>query len=161
MLIFNEHTEIIALETIYTPLVSKYCWITDLEERDFRLMEIKLLEEMVGPGVIASVDGFTFEVPASWFMMIYSTETSDVDIVRMHELMRGDFTALVCGPHQGKITPAHVSIVDYMESMTIVTPRLSKNQMLCHPINASQWVCISPFDQYNKVLRNCIAGDFL
>lgn len=161
MLIFNENAEIVVLETIYTPLVTKYCWITDLENTDFSLMEIKLLEEMVGPCVTLSIGGFTFDVPASWYMLVYSEETSDVDIVRMHELMRGDFTAMVCGPNEHKILPARVSVIDYRDSGSIVTPRLSKNQMLCHAIGSSHWVSISPYDQYNKALKNVIAGEFL
>lgn len=160
MLIFNENAEIVILDTIYTPLVSKYCWIADLVERDFCLLDIKLLEEMVGPCVTVSIGGFKFEVPASWHMLIFSEETSEVDIVKMHELMRGDFTALASGPDQNKIIPVDVSIVDYREKCSTITPRLSKNQMLCHPIGPRHWVCISPYDQYNKVLRNCIAGDF-
>lgn len=161
MLIFNEHSNIVVLDTIYTPLVTKYCWITDLEEKDFDLMEIRLLEEMVGPTVTLMVNGFQFKAPASWYMLVYSEETSDVDIVKLYDLMRGDFTALVSGPKTGaKIEPIPVSVVDYNETGSIVTPRLSKNQMLCHPINTNQWVSISPYDQYNKALKNCIAGDF-
>ena len=161
MLIFNENNEIVALNTIYTPLVTKYCWITELEDKDFCLMEIKLLEEMVGPCVTISISGFVFDVPASWYMLVYSEETSDVDIVKMHDLMRGDFTALVCGPTTSKILPATVSVIDYHESGSVITPRLSKNQMLCHAIGPNQWVSISPYDQYNKTLKNCIAGDFV
>lgn len=161
MLTFNEHNEIVVLESIYTPLLTKYCWITDLVEKDFHLMEIKLLEEMVGPCVTIKVGGLTFDVPAGWYMLVMSDETSDVDLVKMYDLLRGDFTTMVCGPNQHKVQSARVSVVDYKESASIVTPRLSKNQMLCHPISGDHWVSISPFDQYNKTLKNCIAGDFL
>lgn len=161
MLIFNENAEIVVLETIYTPLVTKYCWITDLENKDFNLMEIKLLEEMVGPCVTLNIAGFTIDVPASWYMLVYSEETSDVDIVKMHDLMRGDFTAMVCGPNEHKVLPVPVSVIDYRDVGSIVTPRLSKNQMLCHAIGAAHWVSISPYDQYNKALKNVIAGEFL
>ena len=161
MLIFNELNEIIVLKTIYTPLITKYCWITDLVEKDFSLMEIKLLEEMVGPCVTLAVGGITFDVPASWYMLVTSDETSDVDLVKMHDLMRGDFTAMVCGPNQHKVQSARVAVIDYKDSASIITPRLSKNQMLCHAISNDHWVSISPFDQYNKTLKNCITGDFL
>ena len=132
MLIFNENAEIIALNTIYVPLVSKYCWITDLVEKDYRLMEIKLLEEMVGPCVTAAVGGIVFDLPASWYVLVFSEETSDVDVIKVHDLMRGDYTCLASGPAQSNYRPVHVSIIDYKEQGSIVTPRLNKNQMLCH-----------------------------
>ena len=161
MLIFNENNDIVVLDDIYTPLITKYCWITDLSEKDFQLMEIKLLEEMVGPTVTLDVAGFTFEVPASWYVLVCSEETSDVDLVRAHELMRGDFTAMVSGPATTKIEPVHISVVDYNSSGSIITPRLSKNQMLCHAVGNKAWISISPFDQYNRTLKKAIIGDFL
>lgn len=161
MLIFNENNDIVVLDSIYTPLVTTDCWITDLVNKDFTLMEITLLEEMVGPCVTLAVGGLTFDVPAGWYMLVMSEETSDVDLVRMYDLMRGDFTAMVSGPTVNKVKPARVTVIDYKETCSVITPRLSKNQMLCHAIDAHHWVSISPFDQYTKNLRGCIAGDFL
>lgn len=161
MLIMDDTNRVVVLENIYTPLVSKYFWITDLKSYDFTLDEIKLLELMTGPCVDLWIDGFSLTVPASWYVLIGSNETSEVDIVKAQELTRGDFTAVVCGPSSARLTLSPIRVTDFKDSCTSIAPRLHKYQMLCHPISATHWISISPFDVYSKSLKNCVLGDFL
>lgn len=161
MLIFDEESRIVVIDSIYTPLPSKYHWTADLDEMDFCLSEIKLLEEVAGPGVTVVADGFKIQMPVSWNVLIYSEETSELDTIKAYELTKGDFTAVSHGPGANRIEPVTLSVEDYHPALTVVVPRISKYQMFCHPVSASRWICISPYEVYNKKIKNAVIGDFL
>ena len=159
MLIFSENGRPTILDSLYAPLVSPNMWTLDLAIKDFVISDIKMLEATTCPALTIDVEGFQFDLPTNWFMLVYDAETTQLDTISIAELAGRDFTALVGSPSSYAPNGVLVSAVDYKPSVTHVSPSLSKHQMLCHPINEKFWINIAPSDAYSKFLKNCYVGD--
>lgn len=161
MLIRDENDHTIVVESLLDPLVSEYFWILDLNLMDFTLSKIVTLEEITCTTLQLDINGFRFHVPANWNMLIYSTETQQLDVVEMGELAGRDFHSFVYGPNKRIPEGYIVKVVDYSPKHVNVVPGLSRHQMLCHPISDDEWVNIAPSDTYNRYLRNMVVGDLI
>lgn len=161
MLIFDNTSQPIIIDSIYAPIVSDHFWVLDLSMRDFTLTPLNVLEETVCPTVVLRVDGFDFPVPTSWNILVYDTETTQLDVVELAEAAGREFTALLFGPNMSSPRPGHVTVVDYRMEHKNVNPSLNKHQMLCHPVGPNTWVNIAPTDIYAKYLKDICVGDLL
>lgn len=161
MLILDQQEQPIVLDSIHTPTLTEHYWILDLNMMDFTLTELDMLEEIIAPSIMVQIKGFQFMLPANWNMLVYDTETLQLDIVEIAELAGREFMAFVYGPDKGKPDPGAVKVVDYKPEYQNVAPSLNKHQMLCHPINPNEWVNVAPSDTYNKYLKNCVVGDLV
>lgn len=161
MLVFDEHSNPLIIDSIYNPTPAKYIWCLDLSIMDFTLAPLKVLEEITCPSVTVSVCGFTFILPAHWYVLVYDEETTQVDTISVADISGKEFVALGYGPHKTKAFPAKISVVDYTVQYKNVGPSLNKHQMLCHPIGPNTWINISPTDVYNKYLKDVIIGDII
>lgn len=160
MIIFNENNAPILIKSVYDPIVYDFCWVLDLEQQDYMLHKITMLEEINAPVIFVEVEGVVFPMPANWNMLIFSEETGQLDIADGQALCAMSYTAHVSGPDFSRPLASTARVVDYKAAHTIVTPSLSKHQMLCHAINDKMWVNISPSDSYSKYLREALVGDF-
>lgn len=160
MIISDENSFPILLDSVDTPLRIDYFWALDVIEKDFKLFPIQMNEELLTPSLILNILDFAIEIPANWNMLIYSEDTCQVDTAEISDLTRGDFTALVYNHKTDKIIPGRVRVVDYFASSRICTPSLQKTNMLCHALGPDYWVMVAPTDAYNKYLKNTIIGDF-
>lgn len=161
MLIFDSNSTPILIESIFAPTLTEYMWVLDFNLMDFTLSPLLVLEEIIAPTLLIEVEGFRFHVPASWNILIYDRETSQLDVIEIAKASGNEFTALVYGPKRGTILPGPITILDYLFEYTNVAPSLHKHQMLCHPIGPNEWVSISPSDSYNKYLRGANVGDLI
>lgn len=164
MLIFDDNNKTIILDNVYTPTPTEYMWVLDLQIMDYTLAPLLVLEEIICPSIKVRIRGFNFFLPANWNMLIYSKETSEIDVVEISELAGREFTSFVydiSDPRIVKYTPGTVTVVDYASEYVNVGPSLNKHQMLCHPISPTEWVNVSPSDTYNKYLKNAVIGDIL
>lgn len=161
MLILDENTKPIILDSIHTPTTSEYMYTLDLELMDFTLTPLSVLEEIVAPTIDVTICGFTFPLPANWNILIVDDETSQLDVIEISETSGKDFRAFVYGPDVLRHEHHIIQVTDYNPNFTNVAPSLSKNQMLCHPIGPNAWINVSPSDTYNKYLKNCVVGDIL
>jgi hypothetical protein len=169
MVISDENSFPILIDNISTPLKMDYFWVLDLDQRDFVLSKIEVLEEHVTPTLLLDILGYRFEVPAHWNILVYSEETSQLDIAEISEVSRGHFTAFVFNHKQNvnkskasaKDDPGYIKVLQYQQRGVIRTPSLNKYQMLCHHLGPDFWVCISPIDNYNKYLKDATIGDIL
>lgn len=161
MVISDENSSPILIDNITTPLKMDYFWVLDLEARDFVLTKIEVLEEHVTPILVLQIFGYAVEVPANWNILVYSKETSQLDIAEISEVSRGHFTAFVLDHKKNTNLPGYISVIEYQARGTIQTPSLNKSQMLCHHLGPDRWICISPIDNYNKYLRDAAIGDIL
>lgn len=161
MVISDEKSYPILIDSIDTPLSTDHFWVLNLNERDFMLNDLVMLEEITTPVIAFNVGGYVVEAPADWNILIYSPETSQIDIIEISELTRGDFSAFLFDHKHNKVTKNVVNVVDYNTYGTIHTPSMNKNVMLCHTAGPHHWVCISPTDNYTKMLRDCTVGDIL
>jgi len=161
MLIFDDNSTPIILDSIHGPTVSEHMWVLDLAILDFTLAPLLMMEEVVCPSVQLMVKGFQFILPASWNVLVYDRETAQLDVVPLSETAGREFTALVYGPKKSAPTPAIVTVTNYFVEHKNVGPSLNKHQMLCHPIGPDEWISVSPSDTYNKYLKDIIVGDLL
>lgn len=161
MLIFDNNSHPIILDSIYDPVVSDHFWVLDLALMDFTMTPLNVLEEVFCPTVVLRVEGFDFTVPASWNILVYDRETAQLDSVELSEAAGREFTALVYGPNMSAPMAGNVSVVDYFIEHKNVNPALNKHQMLCHPVGPSAWVNISPTDVYAKYLKDACVGNLM
>lgn len=161
MLIFDENTEPVILDSIYTPTLTDHYWVLDLSIMDYTMAPLLVLEEIICPTIVVRIKGFEFQIPANWNMLVYAEDTQQLDVVMVAKLAGRDFTALVSGPTSARFTPGKVTVVDYILEHKNVTPSLNKHQMLCHPIHPGEWINIAPSDTYNKYLKDCLVGDII
>ena len=164
MLIFDDNNRTIILDDIYTPTPTDYMWVLDLQIMDYTLAPLLVLEEIVCPSIQVHIRGFEFYLPANWNILVFSEETSELDVVEISEIAGREFTAFVFDISNPKITryvPGVITVVNYKSEYINVGPSLSKNQMLCHPISPTEWVNVTPSDTYNKYLKETVVGDIL
>lgn len=161
MLIFDADNNPIILDNIHVPTLSDHLWVLDLSIMDFTLAPLLILEETVCPSLQVRINGFDFVLPASWNILVYDKDTSQLDVIEIAESAGKEFTSLVYGPKKSAIMPGVISIINYYPEFKNVGPSLNKHQMLCHPIGPGEWVCVSPSDTYNKYLKDCIVGDII
>jgi hypothetical protein len=164
MLIFDDHNKTIILDNVYTPTPTNYMWVLDLQIMDYTLAPLLVLEEIICPSIKVRIRGFDFFLPANWNMLIFSEETSELDVVEISELAGREFTALVydiSDPLIVRYKPGLVSVLDYSPEYVNVGPSLNKHQMLCHPISPAEWINVSPSDTYNKYLKTAVIGDII
>lgn len=161
MLISDENSRPVLLKSIEEPVASEYFWVLNLNERDFELAPLVMLEEITTPVLKFSVGKVQFTVPTDWNILIYSPETSQIDIVEVSELTRGDYSAFLMDHKLNRVTKNTINVIDYSSVGTVHVPTMNKNVMLCHAAGPSHWICLAPTDNYNKLLKECAVGDIL
>ena len=159
MLIYDEQSNPIVIDSIHTPLASSHMWVLDLELMDFTLAPIVILEETYCPSFVVNILGFEFVLPTNWFVVVYDTDTTQLDVVKLSDLVGQPYSVLGSGPEVFNASSVSMNIVNYFPQYKNVSPSLNKHQMLCHPIAPGYWVNISPVDTYNKYLKNKTVGD--
>lgn len=161
MVITNELQQDLLIDNIYAPIPTELFWVLDLEQEDFMMCPLSMLEEVIGPTIwIRANEDAIFQMPTTWNLLIYSEDTGQVDIVDGMNLTTGSYTALLGGVNVARPAPCSIQVVDYKPEATNVCPALSKHQMLCHPIGDGKWVMVTPCDVYNKYLKDASAGDY-
>lgn len=161
MVILDEDSKPVLIDSITTPLKTSHFWILDLEEKDFKLKELEVLEEHTTPILVINVYGYIIELPADWNILISSPETNQLDVAEISELTRGNHRLFVMDYQKNKVHNAPVKVVHYEPRGILHSPALDKNQMLCHAIGPNGWLCVSPLDNYNKYLKNAIVHDLI
>ncbi len=161
MLIFNDKAEPMILDSIYVPTPCSHFWVLDLNIKDYTLAPLLILEEIICPSITIVIRGFEFTLPAYWSILVYDIETTQLDAIQLSRLVGREFTALVYGPNNVRPVPASIRHVDYLIEHKNVGPSLGKHQMMCHPIGPTEWVNISPYDVYNKYLKDLSVGDII
>lgn len=161
MLIVDENSNSLILDSIHVPTSAKYFWALDLKMQDFTLAELKILEELWAPSIMVSIDGFSFPLPASWNILVMDPETSQLDVVDVASVAGKEFHAMVYDNDRNMASAAIIRAVDYKPEFHNVNPSLNRHHMLCHPISNSSWICVAPNDSYNKYMKNMVVGNLL
>ena len=161
MVILDENNEPILLDNIDIPFPVSHFWALDLDMMDFTLKELTLSEELTTKTLALSICGYYVEAPADWHLLVYSTETSELDVVELSDLTKHTFSAFAYDHKKNKLMQNDVRVVAYNPYAIVQTPSLVKNIMLCHPLGYNMWVCIAPTDSYNKYLKGMVIGDLL
>jgi len=161
MLIFDDTTQPIIIDSIHGPTPTEHFWVLDLNMLDYTLTPLIMLEEIICPSMQIRVKGFEFVLPANWTILVYDRETSQLDVVELSETAGREFTALVYGPTKPYPTPSTIVVTNYFIEHKNVGPSLNKHQMLCHPIGPDEWINVSPSDGFNKYLKDTTVSDLI
>lgn len=162
MLISNEDSLPVAISSIDEPMNTDYFWVLDLEDQDFKLSKLIMLEEFHAPTLTLNIGGHSIEVPAEWHILVYSPETASVDMVQTSDLTKSHFSLFLLDHRKNKVIENIVRVTNYSSSAVVRTPNFNKNLMMCHPIGETAWIMIAPTDTYNKYLKDTVTvGNFL
>lgn len=162
MLITNEEYQTYDIRSIDKPISIDHFWVMDLIAQDWMLTKLVMLEEFDAPTLTVSIRGKLVELPSEWNILVYSPDTSDVDMVQVSDLTKNSFTLFVYDFKINKVIETTCKVVNYSPSSTIRVPSFNKNNMMCHPIADRYWIMIAPTDTYNKYLKDTVTvGNFL
>lgn len=161
MLIFDNESHAVLLDSIHTPVAAEHFWVLDLKIQDFTLSPLLVLEEITCPSISINIDGFVFTLPATWNILVFDQETHQLDVVEVADLPGKEFIALKYGPNMKTHLGALIQAIDYHPQYVSVAPSLAKHQMLCHPVSPEAWINVSPSDVYTKYLREFAVGDII
>ena len=161
MIISDENSNPIYIESIDTPTLTEYFWTLNLSELDYMLQKLEMFEELTTSTLSLQIGGYVVIAPTNWNMLIFSQETSQLDVVEMSYLSHGGFQALTHNIDTGDIGGNEIVVVDYNQKDLVRTPLLNKNIMLCHHLGPKHWVCLAPTDNYNKFLKDKVIGDLM
>ena len=70
MVIFDENTRPVLIDSISTPVLTSHFWVLDLEDKDFCLSKLEVLEEHTTPMLVIQIYGYSIELPADWNILI-------------------------------------------------------------------------------------------
>lgn len=161
MLYFDSENKLICVDSVYDPIIDNYMWILDLDNYDFTLTDITLLLELTVSTLSLVIDGLTCVLPTNWFVVIYDDEIGMMDVVQVCELMGRNFKLFTYGFSDLMVSGSSYIIQKYTPKQTCTMPNLSKKQMLCHPINDEQWICIGPTEAFAKKLKDMYVSELL
>ncbi len=162
MFITTEHNKTIEIQSIDEPMTTDYFWVCDLIQQDFMLSKLIMLEEFNAPTLTLSIHGKLVNLPAEWNILVYSPDTSEVDMVQISDLTKNDFTIFFYDHKNSKVIETKSKIVKYIANSTVRTPSFNKNNMLCHPVGDNHWIMVAPTDTFNKYLKDSVTvGNFL
>lgn len=161
MIILDENSKATILESIHVPTAAEYFWVLDLQQLDYTLTPLEVLEELWCPSIAVEIEGFQFSLPASWNVLVLDQETSQLDIVAIKDLAGKPFEAMVFDYERNKARGSVIKVVDYTSESHNVNPALNRHHMLCHPVGPNTWVTIAPNDSYNKYLKELVVGDII
>lgn len=161
MVISDETSSPILIDSVDTPTLNDYFWVLELSELDFMLNKLTMFEEHTTSSLEFTIEGYLIEAPANWNILVYSEETAQLDVAEISDLTRSKFTAVMYHHRVGKITPAPIKVIDYHIEAQIKFPSLNKHTMLCHHAGPDAWVCLAPTDNYNKYLKSALVGDLM
>lgn len=161
MLIFDDTSQPVIIDSIHGPTPTEYMWVLDLSMMDYTLTPLSMLEEVICPSMQIQVKGFEFVLPANWNILVFDKDTSQLDVVELSETAGREFTALTYGPNKPYPTPSTIIVTNYFIEYKNVGPSLNKHQMLCHPIGPDEWINVSPSDGFNKYLKDTTVGDLI
>lgn len=161
LIISNEKSEPVYIDSIDVPTYTEYFWGLNVQEMDYMLNPLTMFEELTTATLELEILGYVIIAPANWNLLIFSEETSQLDVVELSTLPRGGFKALVYDHTVDKIIAGKVNVVEWKPESLVRTPLFPKHIMLCHHLGPRYWACLSPSDIYNKFLKNKVIGDLM
>lgn len=162
MYISNELYKKVEITSIDEPSSIDWFWVLDLVEQDFMLTKLLLFEEFTAPTLTLDIKGAQFVLPAEWNILVYSPDTSIVDMVSVSDLTKSNFNVFLFDHQRHAVVEVETRVIDYATSGTVRTPAFNKNNMLCYPIGPQHWILIAPTDTYSKYLKQDVTvGNFL
>lgn len=134
MLTFPEYCFPYLIDSVTGPVVPKFSWFYDAKLNDILMRPIRLLEETIGPTVLVRINGFTFNVPASWYLLVVDEETKLVDTVQITQCSSSGYSAFMVHPTEGKYSTSPIMLLDLFMKESCVHVMIPKMHMMLHPV---------------------------
>lgn len=135
-------------------------WVLNLVMRDFTISPLVTFEEITCKSAyILEINETIIQIPDYWNILIYSEETSQLDIVDIETFTTKNFKPVVFNFKKNRIDEVYYKVIDNIKNIKIQTVTIPKTCMLCHPIDIDKWICLSPNDNYNKYIKDGLLGD--
>lgn len=150
-----------SLESIHVPTISTHFWVLDLQQLDFMLSPLEILEETTCPSLQLHIAGHEFYLPADWNVLVVDEDTSQLDIVSVEDIAGSRFSLFVYDNVRSSGSGLPAKITNYHSDLHNVSPSLNRHHMVCCPIADNKWICAAPNDGYTKYLKNLVMGDIL
>ncbi len=132
MLILPDYGHPFPIDDVNGPIAPKHSWFYDVEVNDFLLRPIRFLEETVGPVVKTMINGFRFDVPASWNLLVVDEETKLIDTLQISQCGSSNLKALLVRPDQNDYVLSPVVLIDLvMQEVCVHTMIPRMHMMLC------------------------------
>lgn len=122
------------LENVSGPVLPTHNWFYDAASNDFVLRPIRLLEESTGPTVRVTINGSTFNVPASWNILVVDEETKMVDTVQITQCSSSNYKAFLMHPDIQDYATSPVILEDLFMRESCVHVMIPKHAMMLHPV---------------------------
>ena len=134
MVILPDYNFPYLIDNVNGPVLPKLCWFYDAEQNDFFLKKIQLLEETTGPTVSVRINGFTFDVPASWNLLVVDEETRLVDTVQITQCSSSNYLAFLMHPDVGFYQLSPIVLLDLEMKKSCVHVMIPRMNMMLHPV---------------------------
>lgn len=122
------------IDSVTGPVVPKYSWFYDVDQNDFLLKPIRLLEETIGPTVKARINGFEFDVPASWNLLVVDEDTKLVDTVPITQCSSSNYLAFMMHPETHDYHLSSIVLLDLKMRESCVHVMIPRMNMMLHPV---------------------------
>lgn len=161
MKILNERNQLEVLDHLLCNVVGETFWVLDLGIMDFTLTPLLMLEEQRCSAVQTIIGTEHVTIPSSWKVMIYDSDTSELDVIDIKDVAGRDFTAFGYGPMRAIPKPLPIKVVGHVDDFTFVVPSKHKQQMWCLPIDDTTWIVCCDSDAHVKYLKDASIGDII
>lgn len=134
MQIITEYGQSYAIDDLTAAIAPRYSWFYHIEENDFMMRPITLLEQTDGHAVEVQVGDRAFLIPSSWHMMVVDEETLTVDTVQIAQCASSGFKTLLVTPYgtEHKLSP--VVLRDFHLDSSCVHVTIPRGHMALHPV---------------------------
>lgn len=98
------------------------------------LRPLRLLEETSGATVSVMINASTFDVPASWNLLVVDEETKMVDTVLISQCSSSSYLAFLMHPDLSRYVLSPVVLLDLHMNRSCVHVTIPKLHMMLHPV---------------------------
>lgn len=160
MEIVNENHQPLSLDIYDISKKSEFFWVFDLEEIDWFLQKLKIIEAFECPTIKIKIMNKVLTLPSDWNILVYSEETTSLDVVNVHQLINQKFNIFLYDFIHHKVVDCNYRVVGYNKNEEVTAPCIAKKQMLCVPIEDKYWIMMSPTDVY-RYIKNMSVSDLI
>lgn len=152
MLILPEFSRPYLIESSNSPIVPKLFWGFSASMLDFTLLPLTYLEETSGASITISINGFEFDVPYTWNIIVSDPYTLDLDCMPIIECTTTISYALIMTPGDSKFRTEQINIERVNTDSSLVHPLIQKGIALCHPVGEVE------LNDKSKTVANIVIG---
>jgi hypothetical protein len=161
MILHDEYGKPMVLNNLTDSLRSNLIWCLDLKAQDYRLHNVKVVEECHCNTVSLKINGRLLNLPVYWYILVGDPETTQLDAVQASVLSNSTFYAVVYGATSPAPEFLPINVVDWESSEPHVYPTHTRGIMLCHDVGDSKWISCSFSDTFPRFLKNKTVGDLI